>query len=198
MDEIKILQDEQTTYKNFEVLQEELLQIPNNYCQMVLTDPPYDMEMGYRRILQREFIRICKGTIIIFMPPESPWILPADQYLFWEKPISTKNTSKRYSRFVEEMFLYERYAHKWNCKRHWSQYTNVFKDLVDDAKLHPYRKPPSLIERLILNHTDEGDIILDPFTGSGVVPDVAKRLGRHFIAYDKVDWRNSNPLLRID
>ena len=74
---------------------------------------------------------------------------------------------------------------KWNCKRHWSQYTNVFNDLVDDSSLHPFRKPPSLIERLILNHTDIGDTILDPFAGSLVVADVAQKLDRGFIVVEK-------------
>ncbi len=153
--------------------------------QMIITDPPYEMSEQNKEIYHNTFQILCKGTIVVFMPPENSWILPANQYLFWEKPISTKNTSKSYSRFVEIMFLYEMENHKWNCDRHWSQYTNVFKDLVDDTKLHPYRKPPSLIERLILNHTDKDDWILDPFAGSFVVYDVAMRLGRNCTAIDR-------------
>ena len=145
--------------------------------QLILTDPPYEMEPALKIQYHNEFRRLCCGTIAVFMPPENPWVLPASQYLFWEKPISTKNTSRRYSRFVEEIFLYEMDHHKWNCHRHWSQYTNVFRDLVDESK-HPHRKPPSMIERIILNHTDPGDLILDPFAGSFVVHDVSERLGR--------------------
>jgi DNA modification methylase len=55
---------------------------------------------------------------------------------------------------------------------------------VDNAKLHPFRKPPSLIERLIRNHTNEGDIILDPFCGSDVVGETAKLLNRKYISID--------------
>jgi len=143
---------------------------------MILTDVPYNLDNWQKRTLHNEFIRICKGVIIVFSPPENQWILPADQYLFWIKPISTKNTSKNYSRFVEMIFLYGKNV--WNSDRHWSQYTNVFWDLVDDAGLHSFRKPPSMIERLILNHTNEGQSILDPFAGSFVVANVAKKLGR--------------------
>ena len=125
--------------------------------QMILTDPPYDLDLEQKERLHYFFRQICFGTVIVFMPPEKPWILPADQYLFWVKPISTKNTSKSYSRFVEKRFVYHMEKPKWNCDRHWSQYTNVFMDLVDDSSLHPYRKPPSLIERLIRNHTDVGN-----------------------------------------
>lgn len=159
------------------------------FFDMILTDPPYDLEQDQKIFLHEEFNRICEGTIIVFMPPENQWILPADQYLFWIKPISTKNTSKSYSRFVEMMFVYN--VSTWNCKRHWSQYTNVFTDLVDDATIHPYRKPPSLIERLILNHTNKGDWILDPFAGSFVVADVAERLGRNCYSID-IEEKNVN------
>ena len=67
--------------------------------------------------------------------------------------------------------------------------------LVDIGhNLHPFRKPPSLIERLIKNHTDIGDTILDPFAGSGVVRDVAQRLARDTI-YFELDDRYVRPSL---
>ena len=159
-----------------------LSMLPSQSVPCILTDVPYDLSHDEKVYYHNEFKRICSGAIIVFSPPENQWILPADQYLFWEKPISTKNTSKNYSRFVEMIFVYGRGG--WNCDRHWSQYTNVFRDLVDDTKYHAYRKPPSLIERLILNHTSPGDIVLDPFAGSGVVVEVCERLDRNWIAMD--------------
>lgn len=166
--------------------------LPENCVDLVLTDVPYDLKDDSKFYYHNEFISISNSWVIVFSPPENQWILPADQYLFWEKPISTKNTSKRYSRFIEMIFVYG-YG-TWNSDRHWSQYTNVFKDLVDNSSIHPFRKPPSLIERIILNHTNEGDLILDPFCGSGVVPIVAKKLGRNFIGIEKeqkyVDYAN--------
>ena len=161
-----------------------LSSIEDKSFQMILTDPPYDLSEELKLWYHAEFIRLCRGTIIVFMPPENQWVLPADQYLFWEKPISTKNTSRKYSRFMEMIFLYSLESPKWNTGRHWSQYTNIFKDLVDDVSLHPYRKPPSLIERLLLNHTDVGDLILDPFAGSFVVDDVARRLRRETVSIE--------------
>ena len=123
------------------------------------------------------------GVIIVFMPPKNPWVRDADQILFWAKPISTKNTSKNYSNFVEQIFVYGRNV--WNNERHWSNYVNIFVDRVDTVEVHPYRKPPSLIERLILNHTKEGDWVFDPFCGSGVVPELCKKLGRNCVAFEK-------------
>ena len=155
----------------------------DNSVDLILTDPPYDLEDTQKNYIHQHLLRISDGAVIVFSPPENQWILPADQYLFWTKPISTKNTSKRYSRFVEMIFVYGRGA--WNTDRHWSQYTNIFKDLVDNVKFHSFRKPPSLIERLILNHSNQGDLVLDPFAGSGIVAEICKRLDRQFICIEK-------------
>jgi DNA modification methylase len=149
----------------------------------ILTDPPYDFDGALKESWHYHLKRVCRGVVIVFGPPENQWIQPADQYGFWVKPISTKNTSKSYSRFVEMIFFYGRGS--WDADRHWSQYTNVFMDLVDDASLHPYRKPPSLIERLVRNHTCLGDLILDPFAGSGVVREVCMRTGRNSFSIEK-------------
>ena len=157
---------------------------PDDDVDLILTDVPYNFDTETKIFFHNQFLRISEQWVIVFSPPKNQWILPADQYLFWEKPISTKNTSKRYSNFVEMIFVYG-YG-TWNADRHWSQYTNVFKDLVDDSGLHEHRKPPSLIERLIRNHTNEGDVILDPFCGSGVVAEVSEYLNRICISIDKV------------
>jgi len=49
---------------------------------------------------------------------------------------------------------------------------------------HPCQLPIPLLERLILMSTDEGDIVLDPFVGTGTTVIAAKRLGRRYIAID--------------
>lgn len=49
---------------------------------------------------------------------------------------------------------------------------------------HPCQLPIHLLERIILMSTDESDIILDPFVGTGTTAVAAKRLGRRFIGID--------------
>lgn len=49
---------------------------------------------------------------------------------------------------------------------------------------HPSQKPVRVIERLVRGCSNENDIIIDPFMGSGTVPVVAKMLGRRFIGID--------------
>ncbi|HPN39432.1 MAG TPA: site-specific DNA-methyltransferase [Melioribacteraceae bacterium] len=49
---------------------------------------------------------------------------------------------------------------------------------------HPCQLPIHLLDRLILMTTDEGDIILDPFSGTGTTAISAKRLGRNYIGLE--------------
>lgn len=49
---------------------------------------------------------------------------------------------------------------------------------------HPSQKPVEVLERLIIGGTKKGDIIIDPFSGSGTTALVAKDLNRKFIAID--------------
>jgi len=50
---------------------------------------------------------------------------------------------------------------------------------------HPTQKPEALLERVILASTHEGDLVLDPFMGSGTAGVAAVRLGRRFIGVEK-------------
>jgi site-specific DNA-methyltransferase (adenine-specific) len=50
---------------------------------------------------------------------------------------------------------------------------------------HPCQLPIHLMERILLMSTDAGDVVLDPFSGTGTTALAAKRLGRHFIGFEK-------------
>lgn len=58
------------------------------------------------------------------------------------------------------------------------------KDAKGD-KLHPTQKPEALLARVMLASTRPGDVVLDPFFGSGTTGAVAKRLGRHFVGIER-------------
>jgi modification methylase len=53
------------------------------------------------------------------------------------------------------------------------------------AKVHPTQKPEALLYRVLLATTKPGDLVLDPFFGTGTTGAVAKRLGRHFIGIER-------------
>lgn len=55
----------------------------------------------------------------------------------------------------------------------------------DGKKVHPTQKPEALLARIMMASTKPGDVILDPFFGSGTTGAVAKRLGRHFVGIER-------------
>jgi modification methylase len=59
------------------------------------------------------------------------------------------------------------------------------REKVDGKKAHATQKPEALLHRVIVSTSDPGDIVLDPFCGSGTTAAVAKKLGRHYITIDR-------------
>ena len=55
------------------------------------------------------------------------------------------------------------------------------------TKAHPTQKPEALLYRILLASTKPGDVVLDPFFGTGTTGAVAKRLGRDFIGIERED-----------
>ncbi|WP_415404927.1 site-specific DNA-methyltransferase [Tateyamaria sp. SN3-11] len=59
--------------------------------------------------------------------------------------------------------------------------------LKDEAgdKAHPTQKPESLLHRVLVGSTNPGDVVLDPFFGTGTTGAVAKMLGREYIGIER-------------
>jgi modification methylase len=56
---------------------------------------------------------------------------------------------------------------------------------ADGRKVHPTQKPEALVARTLIAATNPGDVVLDPFFGTGTTGAVARRLGRHFIGLEQ-------------
>jgi modification methylase len=56
---------------------------------------------------------------------------------------------------------------------------------VNGKKAHSTQKPEALLYRVLLSSTNPGDLVLDPFFGSGTTGAVAKKLGRHFMGIER-------------
>jgi modification methylase len=52
-------------------------------------------------------------------------------------------------------------------------------------KVHPTQKPEALLARVLLSASNPGDVVLDPFFGTGTTGAVAKRLGRNFVGIER-------------
>jgi modification methylase len=74
----------------------------------------------------------------------------------------------------------------------------------DGSKAHPTQKPEGLLYRILLACTKPGDVVLDPFFGTGTTGAVARRLGRRWIgierepSYVKVARERINSTLPLD
>ena len=116
------------------------------------------------------------------------------------------STNKRFSSRYEFVMFFTKNKKKWKFNlddvkipslnyrpdRYKSQYknpTDVWKiPMVSgnspERTSHPAQFPEKLIERIIKASSDSGDLVLDPFIGSGTTAVVAKKLNRNFIGYD--------------
>ncbi len=55
----------------------------------------------------------------------------------------------------------------------------------DGAKVHPTQKPEMLLYRVLMSSSKPGDVVLDPFFGTGTTGAMAKKLHRHFIGIER-------------
>ncbi|WP_407931982.1 site-specific DNA-methyltransferase [Erythrobacter aurantius] len=68
----------------------------------------------------------------------------------------------------------------------------------DGKKAHPTQKPEALLYRVLLATTEKGDVVLDPFFGTGTTGAVAKRLGREWIGCEREDFYRNVAMKRIE
>ncbi len=68
----------------------------------------------------------------------------------------------------------------------------------DGVKAHPTQKPEALLYRVMLATTNKGDVILDPFFGTGTTGAVAKRLGREWIGCERESLYREVAMERIE
>lgn len=89
------------------------------------------------------------------------------------------------------MILFATFDNKFICKDK-SQTLNVISGIygfsakhnIDGGKVHVAQKPVELISKLIKDSTNKGDLVLDPFLGSGTTAIAALNLNRRFIGFE--------------
>jgi site-specific DNA-methyltransferase (adenine-specific)/modification methylase len=59
------------------------------------------------------------------------------------------------------------------------------RDEDTNKALHPTQKPEEMLRRIVLGFSNDGDIVLDPFGGSGTTPYIAKKYSRNYIAIER-------------
>jgi modification methylase len=69
---------------------------------------------------------------------------------------------------------------------------------ANGQKTHPTQKPEALLSKILLSASNPGDVVLDPFFGSGTTGAVARRLGRSFIGIERDEIYAKAARARID
>lgn len=122
------------------------------------------------------------------------WVLAT---VAWHKPNAMPNFSGRRLKSDVEFIIWARYAehssytfhyHDTKARNGGKQLGSVWEIAIctgaerlrgaDGEKLHPTQKPEALLQRIIRMSTNPGDLILDPFAGTGTTAAVARQLGR--------------------
>ena len=185
--------------------------IPNESIDLVLTDIPYNVvnreDNGLRKldkenadILTFDLINFLeqlydktKSTIIIFCGKEQVSIIHSYfndkqkkgkgtvRQLIWEKSNpSPMNGQHIYLSGVENAIWFKKRSGTFNahCKN------TVFKYPIGRSKLHPTEKNHLLLQELILDNSNENDLILDPCMGSGSTGVVALQNNRNFLGIE--------------
>ncbi len=117
----------------------------------------------------------------------SLWIdqyLTFDQAVVWDKSARGNGMGWRYRRNYEFVMV----SHKRGGKLAWNDSRparpNVMRFAPVPNELHPTQKPVNLVEEFILNHTQEGMLVLDCFAGSGTTLLAAANSRRDYIGCD--------------
>ena len=143
----------------------------------VISDPDYKSQPPVS-----EYRKYCRGNIVLFCDarwrPEHKE--PISSVLHWKKPLCTKWSTKQPNRFIEEILVFKGKPPIFN-PIHWSSMSGIFDDGFISKPDHPYAKPITMMEKLILMYSNPGDLIFDPFCGSGTTGIAAKRHNRRFV-----------------
>lgn len=173
--------------------------LPDKSIDLILTDPPYGKKAdkgtnGFGAAKNRryaggwdgmipppelfnEMFRVAKNLIIFggnyfghLLPPSNCWI-------FWDK----KGDVAFQNPFADGELIYTTF--KKPVKRIVFKQQGFITD-SKDKRYHPTQKPTELVQQLIEMFSEPGQLICDPFLGSGTTAVAAVNSGRHYIGYE--------------
>ena len=174
-------------------------QIESGGVDLIVTDPPYGKKAdkgtnGFGTSKNRryqggwdnqrpdkqvfdEMFRISKNLIIFGANYFCDMLPFSNHWIFWDKKgdISFKNP------FADGELIYTTFTSP--IKRVVFKQQGFITD-SKDKRYHPTQKPSELIQMLIEQYSNEGDIILDPFLGSGTTAVACVNTNRHYIGFE--------------
>jgi DNA modification methylase len=146
--------------------------------------------------LAHEFVRVAKRWIVVFCDEESvllwkvaleragaDWAVKGT----WVKEGAMPRMDGSRPAYGTEAICIahaprERGRTRWNGG---GKVATYFAPIQEPGREHPTQKPLGLMEALVRDFTDEGDLVLDPFAGSGTTGVACRRLGRRFLGWER-------------
>lgn len=181
----------------------ELKNIPNNSIDLILTDPPYGINYKSKcrkdfkkikgdkklAIPLNEFMRVLKptGCALIFYSPKNELIDKRKKNtLIWLKNDQIIHEKEKDFGNFRGQYECIGFFPKSKFKFIKARPKNVFKfSRVPPKKLiHPTEKPIGLIKKLITICSKKGNVVLDPFMGSGTTGLACLKMKRKFIGFE--------------
>jgi site-specific DNA-methyltransferase (adenine-specific) len=156
-----------------------------------------------RREAAHQMVRVCRGWVIVFCQAEAVLLWRRELEGFgakWRRPmIWVKPDAQPCLTGDRPGMGYESMAAAWagTGRSEWNGGGKVGIYVANKVSghqknstwgiqnEHPTQKPVDLMEALVRDFTDPGDLICDPFAGSGTTGGAAKRLGRRFIGWER-------------
>jgi len=165
-----------------------MTEVPDGSVDVVLTDPPYPNRMNLFPDTLIDGISMlylsckkAKNFVVFFWnpfdipPPPAGWHEVAKHV--WHKP-DTKSITHY------EIIVVWSKVPRQKVSRVWTIAILDYRSL-HEWKPHPTQKPVRLIRYLLETVTKEGDLVLDPFVGTGTTAVACKQMKRHYIGIDK-------------
>lgn len=201
-----------------------LKQLPDNSIDLVVTDPPYAItDIEWDKVDIDEFTKEWYDLLMPKMKENSSIYIfwsqkyiqkgldilqinldEGDRLLIWHHPNLAKPTRKMF------LWTYDPVFYKKIGKPHFlaeffkKENVDVFKyakpqsNYVKDKGIHPTQKPLELVKNFVSVSSVSGNIVLDPFSGSGTTAVACKQLGIDFVAFEKDDIHYADSIVRFN
>ena len=117
-------------------------------------------------------------------------------FLIWKKNGASMGDLNSWGISYEVIYFLKKGSRKRTDKRRPGVID--FPQLASDSLIHPHEKPEGLLEILLQHSTSEGDLVVDPFGGSGSLVRAARNIGRNALAFEVDKLNHDKAMLRLE
>lgn len=173
-------------------------------CDQLITDPPWGVDYGEKN----ELLNKANAELFLGAIAPIPWseyntmysFLPANALLEWQLALRATGAyfamplvlvkNRPILGWSDYKPQHEIIAYGWNGKHQFhgprDRSTVIHVDKAQKNRLHPTEKPLDVLEQLMRDGSTRGELVYDPFGGSGTLAYTAERLGRRAISIEFV------------